>query len=364
MHSPYSGPLIDEWGSAESSILLSLCSNITRLVINDDGVFNLSKYSPSQWGSSKYLMHLKYLEIKVGDVKPWICPIISSLLGAYPTLDVLVFNGDFSGRWHPDSKLDLDTLRPVLENLTEIRLLGFTLCRGPYETPGLTELILAARNLKTFKSIVDTSTDWMVLNQWDYEPQYPAYFIGMLKAARGSLQHLALNLDRTLVNPRFDSMYISPEEMCEFVKLQTLEIHHFCYYKHQLGRLVLKESWDRATYLADFLPTTVKKLTIFWKPAKYVYQCLDCILYLGRRAVAGDFPRLESVHIDAPIIPNKMFGDWDHETEANNRKGKIELKILELEGQACRFKEAFGGSGVVTSFRIWNAVDNVSAYLE
>ncbi|CEI60296.1 unnamed protein product [Fusarium venenatum] len=212
----------------------------------------------------------------------------------------------------------MNTLRPVFEGLAEIRLFGCTLDQQLYSIRWVAELVAAARNLQTFKYICDTSVELITGYGWHKRPWYS--FLGMLKAARGSLRHLTIDLDGTQVRATSHTMVIDPWEIGEIFQLETLEIDQFCYCKHQLGRENLEDKeWDRKTYLADFLPTT----------------------------------------IDAPIIPDKIFSAEDDEKEENNWNGKLDTIPAELEGQACRFKEAFEGSGVVTRFRIWKADSSV-----
>ncbi|KAL6918292.1 hypothetical protein ACHAPO_011527 [Fusarium lateritium] len=252
----------------------------------------------------------------------------------------------------------MNTLRPVLEGLVEIRIFGCVLDRQLYNIRWVTQLVAAARNLQTFKYICDTSAEWITKYGRGRRPRNN--FVGMLKGARGSLRHLTIDFDGTQVRAKSHATVIAPGEIREFVQLETLEIDQFCYCKHQLGRDKLQdEEWDRKTYLADFLPTTVRNLTIFWKTNPTFYQCLDCVLCLGARVVAGDFPNLESVQIDAPIIPHKTFGAEDEEKKENNWNGKLDTIAAELEGKACRFEEAFKDSGVVTRFRIWKADSSV-----
>ncbi|KAG8355695.1 hypothetical protein FVEN_g6457 [Fusarium venenatum] len=156
----------------------------------------------------------------------------------------------------------MNTLRPVFEGLAEIRLFGCTLDQQLYSIRWVAELVAAARNLQTFKYICDTSVELITGYGWHKRPWYS--FLGMLKAARGSLRHLTIDLDGTQVRATSHTMVIDPWEIGEIFQLETLEIDQFCYCKHQLGRENLEDKeWDRKTYLADFLPTTVRNLTIF-----------------------------------------------------------------------------------------------------
>ncbi|KAG8671008.1 hypothetical protein FPOAC2_04315 [Fusarium poae] len=361
-------PLVNKGQTSwESSLLLNLCSNITRLAIGEEGALDLRRHNLSQWEGSKLPTHLKYLEINMFIVSSWLCPILSSLLLASPELDTLVFRGYGTSLWRHDCELDVDTLRPVMERLTNIQLLGHTLGPEHQSAPILYPLIAAACNLRTFKYVLDALTccNWGFYSPNLAGPHYylhqsPSYIVGMLKAARNSLQHLTLDFNRMRL--RSESMFISPREIHQFVRLHTLEIDQNCYCRHQLGRERLGEGWDKATYLADFLPTTVRRLTIFWTPGAARCRCSGCILYLGKRAVAGHFPNLEIVQVDIPFISDKYVTHGFVPERTWKKLKKAHVKEEEING--LRIKEAFEGSGVETRIRIWYATDGVSAYVD
>lgn len=346
------------WRSVGTSLLLSICSNITRLVLVDGVAHGLCKYSPSLWGTFK-CDRLKYLEYRFIDMHEWTPEVLSLLVNASPIVDVLALRGMLNWRCTNSDSADIAKLLPALNNLTEIRVLKYVLVKGQRTSPKLMQdIIEAAQNLQTFKYIANGVTHLQhKLEYGRLVARLPKDVIELLKASRATLKHLVLDFDGK-PRPLLPAMFVSPREISRFVQLQTLEIDQVCYCRHLLGKENLEqEEWDRTTYLADLLPTTVTNLTIFWKPKQPFHRCLDCILYLGKRAVAGDFPRLESVTVQCPINSESLY------TFQGQKKFEIVGKdavMVELEGQACRLREAFEGSDVITGFLFGSQVKAMS----
>ncbi|KAF5243721.1 hypothetical protein FAUST_2716 [Fusarium austroamericanum] len=258
-------------------------------------------------------------------------------------------------------------LLPALNNVTEIPALGCLLMKS-FEKSGreTRDIIFPVKNLRTFKHSIDASLE--VSSRIEPElmgPRLPSKLFRTLTAWRVILEYVAVDSHEIQRDFYSRSMFVSPQQIRQFFQLETLKMRQSCYCRHERGRHKLeKEERNRTTYLADFLPTTVRNLTIFWKPSRTAYQCLDCILYLGKRAVAGDFPMLENFIVQRTIAADVMHGLPDQQNGEDAGISEEDAAVVELQGPACRVREAFEGSGVATGFRIWNPVDRIYVDLD
>ncbi|CAG1977895.1 unnamed protein product [Fusarium graminearum] len=355
------------WRSVGASLLLSICSNITSLALNDDSIHGLLEYSPSLWGTFK-CHKLEYLECQLNKADGRIFDMLLSLLYASPTLDVLVLSKmKTDGDWAQLFTYAMVKLLPALNNATEIPALGCLLMKS-FEKSGreTRDMIFPVKNLRTFKHSVDASSG--VSSRLEPElvgPRLPNNTFRTLTASRVILKYATVDSHQIQRDFYVRSMFVSPQQIGQFSHLETLKIRQTCYCRHERGKDKLEEEeWNRTTYLADFLPTTVRNLTILWKPSRTAYQCLDCILYLGQRAVAGDFPMLENFIVQRTIAADVMHRLPDQQNGEDAGISEEDAAVAELQGPACRVREAFEGAGVDTAFRIWNSADRIYVDLD
>ncbi|EKJ68935.1 hypothetical protein HYE68_000161 [Fusarium pseudograminearum] len=348
------------WKSVGASLLMSICSNITSLALNDDSILALLEYSPSLWGTFE-CPQLKYLECQLNTTDERIFDVLLSLLHASPTLDVLILSTTKTDEdWAQLLRHAMYKLLPPLNNVAEIQAL-WCLVMTSYETSGreTRDIIIPVKNIRTFKYSVDASSE--VSSRLEPElvgPRLPNNTFRALTASAVTLKCLTIDNHEIKRDFYSRSMFVSPQQIRQFYQLDTLEIRQSCYCRHERGKKKLEEEdWNRNTYLADFLPTTVEHLIILWKPDRTTYRCLDCVLYLGQRAVAGDFPMLKSVVVQCRIPSAMMHGLPGQDNGEYAGISEEDDAVAELEGPARRLREAFEGSDVATAFRIWSPVD-------
>ncbi|RFN45486.1 hypothetical protein FIE12Z_10248 [Fusarium flagelliforme] len=369
--------------TAEASLALSLCSGLERLRIHlpdhkRNTNWSNNSFTPTfclfriiAWDcdTALYLENLKYLECFTSQRQssrnrtlcgiPW-------LLKLTPKIEVFVLRGYCGKDYRLGEPFRVDVCRPALQSLVEIQLLEWPLSDyADDDIDVLGQIFTATMRLETFVYVNEAIYNW----GWETTPRK---LINMLLPVQPTLKHLTLDYGKRSLLPfndgRFDSeeVVIEPDQLKRFTHLETLRISQCVYCHHQLDREA-----EAATYLADLLPLTIRKLTIYFPRHNGAVQCMDCILYLGQRVVAGDFPSLECLQINAHFDQLRVvnFGRrngrrkrlrWTAEDAA--RKTMIYDKELadaarREEGRKEKLIEAFAGSEVEIRYRAWQTVD-------
>ncbi|KAF5627565.1 4-coumarate ligase-like 7 [Fusarium sp. NRRL 25303] len=345
----------------EMCLAMALCSDIERLKIqiSDYQIIGRTRHFEllySLLDSSKHgeiFPKLRHLDIdKTRCIRFSLCdpePIL--LLRGAPHLQTLVLRGPGGERHaHQNSDSGIQEFCAGVTNITELQILGLPFFTGNWQTRGLERILGAAQNLKTFKFVNDGYSRWHTQARSQISPAQLIEFLST--RTHQSLQHLSLNFDSKMVPSQRNLGQpdpITPQQIKQFTNLNTLEMDHSCYYSHVVRRNGEEIIFEQETYLVDFLPQTVQSLIIFFNRSVR-YDILDDITYLGQQTVAGDFPSLKRVQVDAPIrytMPgsNSWDDDWDNEQLA---KLSSEMDVRREE-----FQKAFAGSGVDTQFRTW-----------
>ncbi|KAH7191819.1 uncharacterized protein B0J16DRAFT_379708 [Fusarium flagelliforme] len=369
--------------TAEASLALALCSNLERLKIhlpdhkrsNDwsnksfGPTFSLFRIISWELETAVCLENMKYLECftsqRQSSRNRTLCGI-PRLLQLTPKVEVLVLRGYCGKDYRLREPFRVDVCRPALQSLVEIQLLEWPL--SDYADDDIDvfgQILTATTRLETFVYVNEAIYNW----GWETTPRK---LINMLLPVQSTLQNLTLDYGKRSLLPfnhgRFDSeeVVIKPDQLKRFTHLKSLAIRQCVYCHHQLDREA-----EGATYLADLLPLTIRKLTIYFPRHNGAVQCMDCILYLVQRVVAGDFPSLEFLQINAHFDQLRVvnFGRrngrrkrlrWTAEDAA--RKTMIYDKELanaarREEGRKEKLLKAFAGSGVEIRYRAWQTVD-------
>jgi hypothetical protein len=375
--------------TAEVNLALALCSNVETLRIRlpDHSrktdwsnrlfrtTFDLFTVISSELGTVPYLESLRYLAFDTRSHRCHREPLsdvalfdIPRLLALTPKLEVLVLSSYCAKFYQIGEPFDVDVCRPALESLIEIKMWEWPLTSfEDNDINVIREVLTATTRLRKF---VYASRS-RAFDRWR-EEHPPRRLITMLQPVQSTLQYLKLDYGRKILLPRHedrfgaDEMVIAPAQLQRFTHLETLEISQCVYCHHQYNRKA-----EGATYLADLLPLTIRRLTIYFPRHYGGVPCLDCILYLGQRVVAGDFPALERVEIKAHFLQRRMKGfghgyrrqrrarRWTAEDSA--RKTLTYDKELagaarREEGRKEKVIEAFSGSGVEIRYRAWQSV--------
>lgn len=351
---------------AEASLALTLCSNVKRLQISlytldrssasFKTTFHLFKRISGQRGTPAVLQSLEHLEVRTGfdPTDGIVASGVPLLLEMSPRLEVLILRGrDGAKPKCLEKAFFAEKVRPALESLVEIQMIGWDLTGRNTDSYVLEQFLTSTKRLRKFKYLSSVKNPSLV-SDWElglFHREYPPrHLINILLRVQSSLEHLTLDFgERGLTrDPSLDThdIIIDCRQMKQFTHLETLEIDQFCYCPHQLGGL--NRGQERTTYLADMLPITVRKLTISLPRYTGGHQCLDCILHLGQRVVAGDFPLLEDIDINAraatPVYdPNRVV-------DTIRVVDDVEQDITD---HRFRIEEAFMGSSVVVKYRFW-----------
>ena len=367
--------------TAEVSLALALCSSPERLKIrlpdHDRNTewqnrsfrptFDLFTIISCQLGRAPYLGSLRYLEFYTTSHRcyredNWDLALfdIPLFLGLTPNIEVLVLRGYWDKFYQIGEPFDVDLCRPALESLIEIRLLDWPLTNfEDNDINVVTRIVHTTTRLKTFVYASRLN------NYWD-EEHPPRRLITMLRPAQSALQHLTLDYGERNLLPhnegdvRADDIVIAPSQLQRFTDLETLEISQCVYCYHQFDRKA-----HGATYLTDLLPLTIRRLTIYFPRHDGAVQCLDCILYLGQRAVAGDFPALEAMEIRAHFHQirskrnRRSIGLWGYRPwtaeDAARKTLKYDKELAAAarreEGREEKVRNACAGSGVKIRYK-------------
>jgi len=276
------------------------------------------------------------------------------LLELSPRLEALVLRGrDGVKPKCLEKAFFAEKVRPALESLLEIQMIGWDLTRRGTDSYVLEQFLTSTKRLRTFMYLSsvknpDLFSDWE-LGLFHYEHP-PRHLINILLRVQSSLQHLTLDFgERGLTrDPSLDThdIIIDCRQLKQFTNLETLEIDQFCYCPHQLGRP--NRGQERTTYLADMLPITIRKLIISFPRYMGGHQCLDCILHLGQRVMVRDFPFVEHIEINARAITPAF--DPSRLVAAMALVDDVERDITD---HRFRIEEAFMGSSVVIKYRFW-----------
>ncbi|CAG7557866.1 unnamed protein product [Fusarium equiseti] len=352
--------------SAEASLALTLCCNVKRLQITLDtldrsrasfkSTFHLFKRIAEQRGTPAVLQSLEHLEVRTGfqPTDGIVASGVPLFFELSPRLNVLILRGRDGFKPKCLEKVFFaENVRPALESLFEIQMIGWDLTRRSTDSYVLEQFLTSTKRLRTFKYLSsvknpDLVSDWELgLFHHEYPPQH---LINILLGVKPTLQHLTLDFgERGLTrDPSLDThdIIIDCRQLKQFTNLETLEIDQFCYCPHQLGGL--NRGREKATYLADMLPITVRKLTISFPRYRGGHQCLDCILHLGQRVVDRDFPLLEDIDIHARAATPVYDPDRVVDAITLVDDGEQDSRI-----QRIRIEKAFIGSGVVIKYRSW-----------
>lgn len=367
--------LIKDHSSLEASLAFTLCSKVERLQIRLDtldrsrasfkNTFYLFREISKKRRTPALLPSLEYLEVRTG-LEPTdgiVASGVPLILEFTPRLEVLVLRGrDGFKIYNSEKGFFADKVRPALESLVEIQMIGWDLTRRNSDSYVLKEFLAATKRLRTFKYL--SSVKKPSLNSvWDvglFHHEYPPqHLVNMLLRVKSTLQHLTLDfgergLEKEPNSPDTHDIIIDCGQLKEFTHLETLEIDQFCYCPHQIEGL--NRDIERNTYLADMLPTTVRKLTISFPRYRGGYRCRNCIMHLGQRVVVGDFPLLQHVEINARVAtpkydPNHVVSPM---TLVDDPERDISINRREIE-------KSFMGSSVVVKYRFW-APDNGKRY--
>ncbi|CAG7557865.1 unnamed protein product [Fusarium equiseti] len=375
--------------TAEVCLALALCSSVERLKIrlpdhnrktdwNNTSfrpAFNLFNIISSQLGTVPCLRNLKYLMCytrpEIGLFARFANPPelaifgIPQLLELTPKIEVLVLGGSYDKYHRLGEPFDVSVCRLALESLVEIQLLEWQLTNDEdNDVNVLVDVLTATTRLKKFVYVI------YGFEGWGLECP-PRRLIDMLLPVQSTLQHLTLNYGERELFPdsddvfRSEEMVVDPDQFRPFTHLETLEISQCVYCHHQFDRKA-----EGATYLANLLPPTIRKLTIYFPRHERGVQCMDCILYLGQRAVAGDFPALECLQINCRFhqIRRKESGRryrrwralrWTAE-DAARKTMMYERQLADAarreEGRKDKIVEAFAGSGVEIGYKAWQTM--------
>ncbi|RFN45485.1 f-box domain protein [Fusarium flagelliforme] len=206
---PFDFAAISNHPSAEASLALTLCSKVKRLQITLDTLdrnrasfkdtFHLFKRISGQRGTPAVLQSLKHLEVRTGfePTDGIVASGIPLLLELSPRLEVLILRdrGGFKPRC-VEKCFFADRVRPALESLVEIQMIGWDLTRRNTDNLVLGEFLNATKRLKRFKYLssvknADFPSDWELgLLHHEYPPRH---LINMLLRVQSSLQHLTLD---------------------------------------------------------------------------------------------------------------------------------------------------------------------------
>jgi hypothetical protein len=352
--------------TAEASLALTLCSKVKRLQISLDtldrssasfkSTFDLFKRISEHRGTPAVLQSLEHLEVRTG-LSPTDGIVASGVplfLELSPLLEVLILRG--RDGFKPkclEKAFFAEKVRSALESLVEIQMIGWDLTRRSTDSYVLEQFLTSTKRLRTFKYLSSVKNPNLV-NDWElglFHYEYPPrHLINILLRVQPTLQHMSLDYgERGLIrDPSLDThdIIIDCRQLKQLTNLETLEIDQFCYCPHQLAGL--NRGREKATYLADMLPITVRKLTISFPRYRGGHQCLDCILHLGQRAVARDFPLLEDIEINDRAATRVFDPNRVVDTLRLVDDGEQDSRI-----QRIRIEKAFIGSDVVIKYRFW-----------
>lgn len=364
--------------TAELSLALAVCSGVERLELQIPDhpwkksfrlTVNVFKEISRELQAAPYLENLRYLEFFTGSASVWgIIPSgIPPLLQLSPRLEVLVLKGNEGcGGRHLIASFDLDDCRPALESLVEIQMIQWPLTNLNADTAVLKKILTATNSLTSFTYVCkELGIDHLFLHEHP-----PWQLVNMLLPVKSSLQHLTLDFKLRKINQgnhyrssltAHKKIAIDPYHLKQFTELKTIKLDQFSYCRHQFDREI-----ETATHLADMLPISVRSLTMSFPRYFRGYQCLSCILHLGKRAAAGEFPALEYVQIDAPIIQHRKIewirrsaSNWTREDRVQKEKMYDELledAARDEEDQRLKSVKAFAGSGVQLWWNSWRVV--------
>ncbi|KAH7230551.1 uncharacterized protein BKA55DRAFT_583036 [Fusarium redolens] len=345
---------------SEMCLAMALCSGMERLRIHISGDQIIGQTRHFELlnillGKRKHEIfpNLRHLDINKTQCNKFsLCdPEQIILMRGAPRLEKLILRGPEGERESDqNSDLGIQEFCSSVKNIIEFQLLGLPFFTGSWQTLALERILGAAQNLQRFKFVTDDYGCW---NNRALSQISPTQLIEFLSPrTQITLQRLSLNFDsrmepglRNLPKPK----PITPQQIKQFTNLTTLEVDSSCYYSHVLQRNKDEVIVEQETYLVDFLPQTVQSLTIFFNRWAR-YEVLHDVTYLGQRAIAGDFPKLKRVRIDAPIhytMPgsNSWDDQWDNE--------QLAKLSTEMNVRRDGFQEAFVGSGVETQFKTW-----------
>ncbi|KAJ3524658.1 hypothetical protein NM208_g11973 [Fusarium decemcellulare] len=352
----------DRQEDVETDLLIALCPNVEQLKIpvtdsEGDGpksTFSVLRRHFSNLGDDPAFPKLRYLEIDTSKCRSF------SITGAElplflhecPALETLVLQGP---KWQRipdlDRRFNLQSCRPALENLTTVELKEWSFFGGDPDTFTLGDMIQMTPNLKSFTITTAEGRKWGTSEVERYHMP-PTRFIEILKPLHGTLQQLRLEFKQKVSARDYQYpslMILSPQQLGAFPNLRVLELDIPCYCRHIFDSSKVGSSYDQRTCLAGLLPVTITHLTIILKQGGYDEPLYD-IFHLGKRAVAGDFPRLQRVQVDAPVRYLMPCSDsWDDYWD-NEQLDKISRTQSRHERE---LQEAFEGSGVRTVLRRW-----------
>ncbi|KAG5745892.1 hypothetical protein H9Q69_009021 [Fusarium xylarioides] len=339
----------------EMCLSMALFSHIERLKIQiaDDQIVGHTRHFELLYSLLENDNHeeifpkVRYLDIdKTQCTRPSLCdPEIILLLRGTPHLQRLILRGS-GGETFTDQNSDFGIQEFCIgvKDVIELQIMDFPFFKGTWQVVALERILGATQNLETFKFVFDDYSCWYAHAQIS-----PAQLIEFLNPqTQKTLQRLSLNFDsRTRLGHRnlHEPQPITPHQIKQFTNLITLEVDSSCYYSYTVQRNNDEVIYEQDTYLVNFLPQTVENLTIFFNRSAR-YDVLDDITYLGQQTVAGDFPSLKRVQIDAPIRYTMPGSDsWD-----NAQLSKLSAEMNVRRGE---FQRAFVGSGVDAQFRTW-----------
>ncbi|KAF4445535.1 hypothetical protein F53441_10732 [Fusarium austroafricanum] len=277
---------------------------------------------------------------------------LSLLLREAPQLQTLVLYGYAHRRLKDyDASFYEPACDAALGSLAELQILEWCFSEGDLDSLALSRIMGTARKLKRFKYLANSCSGRQ--ESWIEEPLAgtrltACTFLEYLKQS-SKMEHLSLNFAKN--NRQFyrlpNLQFITPEQLNGFASLISFELDQSCFCQHLLGRDRLGKEFEKNTCLTDLILPTIRHLSIFlvknegWKSPEW--QSFDDVLYLGQRAVAGDFPTLQNIelHIDLSYCPGEDYLDNLVNDEAIHE---------ELEQRSERLQETFFGSGVVTRF--------------
>ncbi|KAF4984911.1 hypothetical protein FDECE_16986 [Fusarium decemcellulare] len=352
----------DRQEDVETDLLIALCPNVEQLkipVTDSEGdrpksTFSVLRRHFSNLGDDPAFPKLRYLEIDTSKCKSFSITgtELPLFLHECPALETLVLQGP-EGQRMPDldRSFNLQSCRPALESLTTLELKGWSFFGGDPDTFTFGNMIQFTPNLKNFTFSTAEGGKWGDSEVERYHMP-PTRFIETLKPLQGTLQQLRLEFKQKVSARDYQSpalMVLSPQQLGALSNLRVLELDTPCYCRHIFNSSKVGPSYDQRTCLAELLPVTVTDLTIILKRGGYDEPLYD-IFHLGKRAVAGDFPRLQRVQVDAPVhylMPCSDSWDdyWDNEQldEIARTQSRDEKEL----------QEAFQGSRVETVLRRW-----------
>ncbi|KAF4962058.1 hypothetical protein FSARC_9848 [Fusarium sarcochroum] len=366
---PSESDLSDHAESIETSLLLALCPNMERLTLRIS-----DSEGKAQKTSFEFLRHmlesrqsitgfpkLRHLEVDTSKCKRFSIAgtELSLFLQISPVLETLVLRGP-NGHRVPDDDYKFDILKcsPALQNLKTLQILGWSFHGATSDSLALGKILNLTQNLKCFTFTTDDEGIWSDEGvPWsDVQVRLfhipPARFMEFLKPVQGTLQHLSLDFGNKMYAGRYlspDMVILSSQEIHIFPNLESLSLDLTCYCQHRFGSHAIGSAFDEKRCLTEILPQTLRRLTVCLNEKTWG-ECFPDVLYLGERAVAGDFPNLRQVTVKAPVRYQMPCSDgWDDYWD-NQELDKISKNMRKREGYV---KEAFEGSGVVAELVSW-----------